>query len=318
MARRTHSSRSGMSLADKIRDWVSLTRMYVRARRRPVDVSGVESEAANLEAALLRHGHPGLRGSRVLEIGYGARPLLLYWLIGNGIDATGVDLDMPLLRLSPHDVARVAAYNGLERAAKSVGRLLIDGGREREALEARLAQVTGERPQLPVDRLLVADAASASFWEGLGPAKFDVVYSFGVLEHVPEADLDTLLAGIAGALGPRGIAVLRPNVFTGITGGHVHEWYPDQVDSPSKKSIPPWEHLRRNRVKANTYLNQLPRRTYAEMLERHFVVLEDSPARPELGRSFLTEEVRQELEVWDEYELFSNDVTFVVRGRETA
>jgi SAM-dependent methyltransferase len=289
--------------------------MYLRARRRRADVSNVELEAEGLQAALLRHGHQGLRGARVLEIGYGARPLLLYWLFGNGVDVTGVDLDVPLLQLAPRDIARVVATNGLERAAKSVGRLVLEGGREMQALEARITEVTGKRSRPPKDRLFVADASSVDFWKSLDQARFDVVFSLGVLEHVPAADLDRLLAGVAGALRPGGLAILRPNVFTGISGGHLHEWYPDQVDAESPKSTLPWEHLRGNRVVANTYLNRLSRRAYVELLERHFLVLEDAPVRPDLGRTYLTDDLRRELIAWDDYELFSNEVTFVVRPR---
>ncbi|MHB8672250.1 MAG: methyltransferase domain-containing protein [Candidatus Limnocylindrales bacterium] len=278
-------------------------------------MSGVEAEAAYLEAALLRHGHAGLRGSRVLEIGYGAQPLLIYWLIGNGIDAIGVDLDIPLLRLSPSNIARVVAMNGFERAAKSVGRLLIEGGRKRTALETRLTEVTGQEPRPPKGRLLVADAASETFWNGLGPATFDAVYSLDVLEHVPAATLDAMLRGIAGSLKPGGLAVLRPNVFTGITGGHLHEWYRDEVVPVTAKSTDPWEHLRSKRVKANTYLNELSRRAYVQLFERHFYVLEDAPVEPELGRNYLTDSMRRELADWDEYELMSNQVTFVLRPR---
>jgi hypothetical protein len=315
MARRTHSSRTGLSAADKLRDWVGLARMYLRGRHRPVDVSGVEAEAAYLEAALVGNGHPGLRGSRVLEIGYGARPLLLYYLVATGVDAVGVDLDVPLLRLSPRNVLRVVATNGVERAAKSIGRLLIEGGRERAALETRLVGITGRRPRFPVERLLVGDAASESFWNSLGGTRFDVVYSFGVLEHVPAAALDAMLAGIARSLKPEGLVVLRPNVFTGITGGHLHEWYPHRVASGAARSTDPWEHLRARRVSANTYLNELPRRSYVRLFERDFEVLEDAPVEPELGRGFLTDSVRRELTEWDEYELLSNEVTFVLRLR---
>ena len=316
MARRTHSSRSGVSAADKLRDWVGLSRMYLRARRQPVHLSGVEEQAAYLEAALERHGHAGLNGARVLEIGFGARPLLLHWMVGNGIDATGVDLDAPLLRLTPRSIARVAATNGFERAAKSVGRLLIEGGRERAALEARLLEVTGQESHLPVERLLVADAASRSFWTGVGPATLDIVYSLGVLEHVPAASLEEMLKGIHESLRPGGLAILRPNVFTGITGGHLHEWYPDQVVARTPKSTEPWEHLRSRRVNANTYLNELPRRAYVRLFEPLFDVLEDTAVDPELGRSYLTESVRRDLAEWDEYELMSNEVSFVLRPRE--
>ncbi len=314
MGRRTHSSRSGLATADKIRDWMGLTQMYLRARRRPVDVSGVEDEAARLDDTLRRHGHPGLRGARVLEIGYGARPLLLHWLAGSEVDVIGVDLDVPLVRLSPPNVMRVVASNGLERAGKSIGRLLIEGGREQRALERRLSAVTGHRRPVPEERLLVADAASESFWAEIGPNSLDVVYSFGVLEHIPSAMLDRVLAGIAGSLRSGGLAVLRPNIFTGITGGHLHEWYPHQVAATTNKSTEPWEHLRRRRTSANTYLNELPRRAYRHLFEQRFAVLEDSPLEPDLGRAYLTDDVRRELAAWDEYELLSNEVTFVLRA----
>ncbi len=124
-----------------------------------------------------------------------------------------------------------------------------------------------------------------------------------------------MLRGIARALKPEGLAVLRPNVFTGITGGHLHEWYPDQVMASAPKSTEPWEHLRSSRVVANTYLNGLPRRAYRSLLEQHFDVLEDTAVDPALGRELLAGPIQDELAQWDDYELFSNQVTFVLRPR---
>jgi hypothetical protein len=93
--------------------------------------------------------------------------------------------------------------------------------------------------------------------------------------------------------------------------GHLVEWYAHQVSKQRPRSTEPWEHLRKRRHVANTYLNKLPRSWYREMFAQHLGVVQENVQRPELGREWLTPEVRQELAEWSEDELFSNKVQFV-------
>jgi len=52
----------------------------------------------------------------------------------------------------------------------------------------------------------------------------DLLISEGVFDHLQRDTLEEVVAAIARWLRPTGIALIRPNVFTGITGGHLIEW----------------------------------------------------------------------------------------------
>ena len=52
----------------------------------------------------------------------------------------------------------------------------------------------------------------------------DLVCSEDVFEHIRLSSLERLVPRMAAWLAPHGIALIRPNVFTGITGGHLVEW----------------------------------------------------------------------------------------------
>ncbi len=59
-------------------------------------------------------------------------------------------------------------------------------------------------------------------------------------------------------------ALIRPNVFTGITGGHLVEWNRAAIrEPPARRRSEPWEHLRGRRWRANTYLNEMTLAQYA-------------------------------------------------------
>ena len=120
---------------------------------------------------------------------------------------------------------------------------------------------------------------------------------------------------LATQISPQGLAFIRPNVFSGITGGHFPEWYSAQVDRNIPRSSEPWEHLRKRRFKANTYLNELTRADYRELFSPHFEIIEERVFEPDLGRRWLTPEAREELAAWSDEELFSNKVQFVLRRK---
>ena len=54
-----------------------------------------------------------------------------------------------------------------------------------------------------------------------------------------------------------------------------------------------------------------------EIEDRLGIIVEDDEVEPGLGREFLTDDVRRELSQYDEYELLSNDVRFVLRPRSS-
>ncbi len=228
------------------------------------------------------------------------------------MDVWGVDLDKPLLRMSPKSLLEIVRHNGTERAVKSLARYCISDN-HRWTQMAHEIERRGQAFRVPEDRLKVANAASVSFWEEIGPVDF--VYSEDVFEHIPYESLEILVEQMAEALRPNGLALIRPMVFTGICGGHRLEWFPHTFDQNINRRTEPWEHLRKDRFPANTYLNRLTRQEYVEIFDRHFRILENKAVNPNQGRQFMTPEIRAELSNFGDEELFSNSVRFVLEPR---
>src|SRR6185503_9654070 len=133
-----------------------------------------------------------------------------------------------------------------------------------------------------------------------------------VFEHIPSEHLRRLMPPLAAHLSATGIALIRPLIWTGIRGGHHVEYYNYKGGNPPR-SVPPWDHLRQRKVVANTYLNELTRRNYITLFGEHFEVLEDRELEPGLGRHLLNDNLRRELTAFDDYELLSNKVSFILR-----
>jgi hypothetical protein len=238
-------------------------------------------------------------------------PYRLIALRAMGVDVRGVDAEVPIVRGSRSEFRSVYRAGGAQRAARSfVRHTFLDRG-QRHAFYDALAERGLEPPPVD-DRLQVADAGDLA----LEPGQFDLVYSEDVFEHISRDGLERLTERMAGWLRPGGIAAIRPNVFTGIIGGHLIEWSLEsfELDSPARRSEP-WDHLRERRFRPNTYVNELTRADYRALFSRHFEILEERVKVPDLGREYLTPEVRRELSGYSEEELFSNQVLFVLRPR---
>ena len=181
--------------------------------------------------------------------------------------------------------------------------------KERRNLDKSLRKL-GMELKIEPHRLIVADAAELDI-----PAhSLDFIYSEDVFEHIPVETLRLLVAKMARWLKPSGVALIRPNVFTGIVGGHLAEWFPNIVsDHDRRRRSEPWEHLRKRRFRPNTYLNELSRASYRELFGARFEILEERVRSFELGREYLTPEVAKELSRWPEEELFSNQTLFILR-----
>jgi len=309
---KSSSSLSEVPLSEKLREGFRLASMHFRSRRE-IDFCALDKCVENYDATLARYGRLSVRSSKVLEIGFGARPYRLVWLYGLGVDVLGVDLDKPALKLSPRSLLQIAEQNGTERALKSILRYCISD-RHRWLQMASEIERRGRAFRIPEDRLIVADAASTEFWAQVG--RLDFIYSEDVFEHIPSDDLDALIEQMAKALRPNGLALIRPMVFTGICGGHHLEWFPHTFNQKISRRTEPWEHLRRDRFPANTYLNRLTRKDYVDLFARHFRILENETMNPDLGRQFLTSEIRAELSQYGDDELFSNSVCFVLVPKE--
>lgn len=305
------TSAAAISLPEKLRELYSIFRMRLGDLSRPASVECVLADVDEYEAALRQYAGRELAGAKALEIGFGARPLRLFALSACGVDVTGSDLDVPLLRGSPREFAAMARHNGWERAAKSAIRFALFDRKERRAL-ARLMRARGLELKIEPQRLMVADAAGLSIPE----QSLDFIYSEDVFEHIPIEALRALTAKMARWLKPSGLALIRPNVFTGIVGGHLAEWFPQVVgDRYRRRRSEPWEHLRRRRFHPNTYLNEMSRAGYRELFAREFDVLDERVRDPELGRAYLTAETAAELASWPDEELFSNQTLFILRPR---
>jgi hypothetical protein len=308
----SNSSFRGAKLLGKAREAYTFFRWNASGSKpKPEYLDGMFKEIEEYRDDYERITGRSFDSAHILEIGYGQRPLCLLAMISMGLDIYGIDLDMPLLRFSPVRLMKVAATNGIERAAKTGFRSLFFGRREqallREALELR-----GYNLRIDATRILVGDAASYDYSR---LPMWDFIYSQSVLEHIPTEALEDLVACMAQRLSPQGLAIVTPDIFTGICGGHLTDWYGGRVNHDFPRQSEPWEHLRKKRFTANTYLNRLPRKAYREIFSRHFDIIDERVWLPDLGRRWLTPEVREELAEWTEEELFSNKVRFILRPK---
>jgi len=249
----------------------------------------------------------------VFEIGYGTRPYRLATLISLGVDATGVDLDVPLLDFNPRTFYEVYKKNGLERLLKSVVRYFVADLLENRQMKRMLAS-RGKVLRIQSERFLVGDAAEVI--GGLGHV--DVFVSEDVFEHIPKAGLEKIVAQMAEKLSPDGVAFIRPNIFSGISGGHRVEWFETNIGKRWCAGwSEPWEHLRNNNFTGDTYLNRLGRADYRTLFEPYFDIILERVKFPEMGVSYFTEEIASELSAWPREELFSNQVLFVLKKKRT-
>ncbi len=316
MSDSTGHSECGTSAApipfpEKLRELWSIFRMRLADLSRPASAEGILADVAEYDAVLRQYAGRGLAGAKAFEVGFGARPLRLFALAAWGADVTGSDLDVPLIHGSPREFAAMMRRNGVERAVKSALRFAFFDLKERHDLK-KLLRARGLEMKVEPQRLIVADAAALPIPEG----SLDLIYSEDVFEHIPADAIGVLTAKMARWLKPSGLALIRPNVFPGIVGGHLAEWFPQVVnDRNRRRRSEPWEHLRRRRFRPNTYLNELSRASYRELFAPNFEILEERVKDPGLGRAYLTAEVAGELNEWPEEELFSNQTLFVLRPR---
>lgn len=303
-------STGDVGVAEKAREWRGYFRNH-RAREGQDDARGYLADIEEYGALLQTHSGRGIERAQVLEIGFGTRASRLAVLAAAGASPVGVDIEVPLLKLTPATLLRIQRANGSERLAKSVARYLLFD----RAANQRLKQAIGARfgrSELAYGRLEVCDAADLV----LAERSLDLITSEDVFEHMTPESIARTLSSMHRWLKPGAIALIRPNVFTGISGGHLAEWsVPSVRDHPARpRTSAPWEHLRAPRFEPNTFLNRLTRADYREAFARAgFEILEEQPRYPQLGASLLTPALRAELADWPDEELFSNQTLFVLR-----
>ena len=83
-------STAPVGLAEKARESVELLRYHWTAARRGDDFDWLFDDVAAYDGALRAHAGRELRDSRVLEVGFGARPYRMIALLAMGVDARGV------------------------------------------------------------------------------------------------------------------------------------------------------------------------------------------------------------------------------------
>jgi SAM-dependent methyltransferase len=306
---RLSPSSASISLLRKAEENLMLLRAYVQRSRTPVDFRWLSQDLAEYDELLRAHASTSLRDARIFEVGYGARPYRLMALQSLGLDASGVDIEQPLLGSTLREVAGAWRANGPERALKSLIRSVAFDPGERRALRGELASL-GASVAYDTARMLVSDAADVELPTG----SVDLVISEEVLQQVELPSLHRIVENVHRWLRPGGLALLRPNVFTGITGSMLQEWSRWSLEHPPRRRrSEPWEHLRNRRFEPNAFVNGLTRADYRELFSRHFELIDERVKRPGLGREYLTPEVAAELAGFSEEELLSNVTMFVLR-----
>ncbi|MGO9455393.1 MAG: methyltransferase domain-containing protein [Candidatus Binataceae bacterium] len=288
-----------------------LTKLSVRSAFSGEAIRGALADIEEYETLLHKYCGQSLSDSSVLEIGFGARPNRMFAMLGLGIDVIGIDIEKPLLRFGPQNIWSILRDNGVSRALKSAVRFSLCDVFERRQLRRSLYE-RGGNFCICEDRFLVLDAAQAQ----LPDESFDLIISEDVFEHLRPESLPELSHKMARWLKPGGLALIRPNIFTGITGGHLTEWFPQLVDDTRLVRISkPWEHLRERRFDPTGYLNELTRNDFRSLFAKPFTILTEYPKYPDLGRQYLNDQVAAELRCYRDEELFSNQVMFVMTPR---
>ena len=242
-------------------------------------------------------------GARALDLGCGQTARLSLLFSAEGANVTGIDIEVPTVRMTPRTFAEVWRRNGPERAFKSLARHLLFDGKFIDDLAKELGK------PISVDRLdlRVMDAAHMEFED----STFDFVHSEAVFEHID--NVPGAIRELNRVLKPGGIAIVTPHLFPSLSGGHNLEWIlPDQRRS---ENVAPWDHLREKRHPANTYMNELKLAEYQSAFREGMdVVLEQTVLE---GADYLTEELEAELTAsgFSREDLLTRTVTFFARKR---
>ncbi len=312
----THSksqSQARISLMAKFREWALIFRGDLRAARSTPDSSDIFTRVEEYRQLLDRYTGKKLMQASLFDIGYGPRPYALLALIGLGIDARGIDMDAPVLRGRPSEFWRILKTNGLERAVKSAVIFFCFSAPKLRSLQRELRR-RGGALVTPPGRLLVGDAGQLDLPAG----SLDLIVSEDVFEHISQPSLEAVVARMARWLKPDGLALVRPCIYTGLWGGHLAEWCMTDLDDPRiVRRSQPWDHLRQRQFRPNTYLNELSRADFRDLFRRHFEIQEETVRNTDLGRRFMTPEIRAELGRYPDEELFSNQVLFVLRPKRS-
>lgn len=297
--------------------WIYLWRvglMYVGRLAKPDDLSNLAADLNFYQEAYNRETGEDLQRARLLELGFGQRPLRLILLHSLGYNIRGIDLDQPIYRINAAAIVSLFKSNGAFRTLKSLLRRMVFDRSEYRNLAEFIFRQYGKKLTFDSTTMVVGDLANAEVWARAGTC-FDFIYSEDVFEHIPREFLPQVVALMADAMSDRAVAVITPMIFTGIAGGHDLDWYPHRVDLEDRSRGPAWGHLTNENKTGDTFLNKMTRSEFRELFASRFDILREQPIQGDLGRQHLTEERRQKLKAFDEDELFSNNVRFVLRKK---
>jgi ubiquinone/menaquinone biosynthesis C-methylase UbiE len=220
-------------------------------------------------------------GKHILDIGCGQTAPQTVLFKADGANIIGLDMEVPTLTMSPSVFYRSFRTNGLERAIKSLARHFLFDRR----FFSKLSAAYGKPLELNGLDLRVMSAVDMPFDNDF----FDFVYSTWVFEHVD--DVPGALKEIARVAKPSAILWFAVHLYPSLSGGHNPEWVsPDQ--NPSK-TVPPWDHLRENKVPVNTFLNKLRLDDYKKIFPDYFDILDLQLSRE--GEKIITPEIESEL-----------------------
>lgn len=304
------STNEALPLGKRLVEDISLLRKYLK--HAPGNFDSVFFELSEYDRLIRRYSGKPLKEARVFEIGYGARPYRMLALAAMGVEVWGIDAEAPLLEGKFREYLAIFRANGLERMMKSLFRHLLFDRKERAEFAYALAR-RGYAYRLRRNNLhfLVGDAAQYA----LARPQYDLIYSVQVFEHIKQESIEVLAAKMASWLNPGGIVLIQPDIWTGISGGHLPEWYPGTLSSSDPRRSEPWEHLRKRRFKANTTLNELTRQEYRDLFCVHFDILDEIERYPALGRQYLTPAICEELSAYSIEDLLYAHPLFVLRPR---
>ena len=308
---RSSSSNPYLPFVRKIRESTSLFWMRAKALFRDNGFENLFHELEEYQTYLQRSSGRSLATAKILEIGFGARPNRMLIMTSMGIDAIGVDLDRPILQGNLGEFTEIYKKNGLERTIKSLIRFFLFDWHERRCLRKALHK-RGYRLIIDPKRFYAQNVASDQFSRHVENNSLDLVVSEDVFEHIDRPTLEKLAPAMARWLKPDGLALIRPCIYTGITGGHLVEWYPHLINQKMHRQSEPWEHLRKKRCRANTYLNEMTRSDFRKLFSSCFDIRAELVENPQLGQEFLTGQVADDLRDFPNEELFSNRVLFVL------
>jgi hypothetical protein len=300
-------------LTAKCRYLFQLFEQYEARRMENYGIDRLKNNIEEYQRLSKRYLKSSLRGLKVMEIGYGARPLRACAIYAQGAETYGIDLERPLLAGGIRTLFEIAKDHGIERAMKSLVRHVLYDSKERKAFEETFG--CSFEDSLKGVRFVVGDASNPNAWSSI-PGDIDLVYSEDVFEHIPEAKLEGVLHCIKSHLRQDGLILIRPNIWTGIAGGHFVEWYQTNVNKKDKKRRPPWNHLMTGFGEPSVYLNKMTLAAYTELFSRHCGIIEVINDEYGLGADLLTDDILANLpKQISRDELLTNNVLFVMKPR---